>query len=85
MTIDFHKDFKKSFKKLPSKIQKKFQERLILFERDQFNPLLNNHALRGEYQGYRSINVAGDMRGIFEKNGEDVVFVKIGSHSELYG
>ena len=85
MTIDFHKDFTKSFKKLPSKIQKKFQERLILFERDQFNPLLNNHALRGEYQGYRSSNVAGDMRGIFEKNGEDVVFVKIGSHSELYG
>jgi len=83
--IDFHKDFAKNFKKLPSKIQKKFQERLLLFEQDAFNPTLNNHGLNGEYQGYRSINVSGDIRAIYKKSSRDIFFVTIGSHSKLYG
>lgn len=83
--IDFHKDFTKNFKKLPSKIQKRFQERLLLFEKDAFDPALNNHGLNGEYQGYRSINVSGDIRAIYIKSSGNIIFVKIGSHSQLYG
>lgn len=86
MIIDFHKDFTKAFKKLSPKIKKKFQDRLILFEKEQFNPILNNHALTGKYQGYRSINVSGNIRAIYiNSSEEDVVFVKIGSHNKLYG
>lgn len=85
MTIDYHKDFIKSFKKLSSKIQKKFQERQLLFEKDPFNPVLNNHTLKGEYLGYRSINVSGDIRAIYRKSPENVLFIAIGSHSKLYG
>ena len=85
MTIDFHKDFTKGLKRLPPKIKKKFQERLLFFEKDQFNPILNNHALNGGYQGYRSINVTGDMRAIYRKDTNAVIFVEIGSHSKLYG
>lgn len=85
MIIDFHKDFTKAFKKLPSKTKKKFQERLILFEKDTFNPILNNHSLSGEHKGYRSINVTGDIRAIYRKNADNVIFVKMGSHSRLYG
>ncbi|MDO8657489.1 MAG: type II toxin-antitoxin system mRNA interferase toxin, RelE/StbE family [Candidatus Levybacteria bacterium] len=85
MIIDFHRDFTKDFKKLPSKIKKKFQERLTLFEKDEFHPILNNHLLRGSYQGYRSINVSGDIRAIYKKNAQNVIFITIGSHSSLYG
>jgi addiction module RelE/StbE family toxin len=85
MTIDFHKDFIKVFKKLPPKIKKKFQERLFLFEKDSFNSILNNHALNGKYQGYRSINVSGDIRAIYRKNLGGVIFIEIGFHSKLYG
>lgn len=85
MTIDFHREFTKEFKKLPSKIKKKFQDRLTLFEKDEFSPALNNHSLRGFYQGYRSINVTGDIRAIYRKNARGVIFVEIGSHSSLYG
>ena len=85
MIIDYHKDFIKSFKKLPSKIKKKFQERQLLFEKDQFNPILNNHTLSGDYKGYRSINVSGDVRAIYRKSSEGVFFIMIGSHSKLYG
>lgn len=85
MTIDYHKDFIKAFKKSSPKIKKKFQDRLILFEKDSFNPILNNHALSGEYEGYRSINIGGDLRAIFRKNSEEVLFIAVGSHSKLYG
>jgi addiction module RelE/StbE family toxin len=85
MIIDFHKDFIKTFKKLPLKVKKKFQERLFLFEKDSFNSILNNHVLNGKYKGYRSINISGDIRAIYRKNLDGVIFIEIGSHSKLYG
>ncbi len=85
MVIDFHKDFTKSFEKISPKIKAKFQERLLLFEKDEFDPILNNHALKGEYLGYRSINVTGNLRALYKKDNDKVIFVSIDSHSNLYG
>lgn len=85
MNITSNKDFNKSYRSLPKKIQEKFKERILLFEKDQFDPVLNNHALKGKYLGYRSINVTGDLRAIFRKNDDDAIFVAIGSHSNFYG
>lgn len=85
MNISSNKDFEKDYKKLPKNIQERFKERIQLFQKDQFDPILNNHSLRGQYQGYRSINVTGDLRAIFKRNGNEVIFVAIGSHSNLYG
>lgn len=85
MTIQLHKTFKKQYAKLTQAQKSKFKERRNLFLQDEFNPILNNHALKGRYQGYRSINVTGDIRVIYINSSEDRVFVKIGSHSRLYG
>ena len=85
MIIRFHKNFKKQYKKLTEPQKRKFKERRDIFLQDEFNPVLNNHALKGKYQGYRSVNVSGDIRAIYRKNVEDVIFVTIGSHSSLYG
>lgn len=85
MIIVFHKDFTKDFKKLSSKLKNKFQDRLVFFEKDEFDPILNNHMLKGRYLGYRSINVTGDMRAIFKRDSESALFVAIDSHSNLYG
>lgn len=85
MIIVFHKDFTKKFKKLSSKVKGKFNARLELFEIDEFDPTLNNHSLTGKYMGYRSINVTGDLRAVFKRDGESVIFVNINSHSNLYG
>ncbi len=66
-------------------IQEKFYERLALFVKDQHNSLLANHPLNGEWVGYRSINITGDIRAIFEEiDKKHFEFVDIGSHSELY-
>lgn len=85
MIISFHRDFTKSFKRMPRKTQNKFQERLIIFEEDEFNTILNNHSLTGKYKGYRSFNVTGDLRAVFRREEERVIFVKIDFHSNLYG
>lgn len=85
MIIVFHRDFKKSYHKLPSKIINKLDERLRLFVKDEFDPVLNNHALKGKYLGYRSINVTGDIRAIFLRDTKNALFVAIDSHSNLYG
>lgn len=84
MVINFHKDFIKSSSKLTNQQKEKLTQRLKLFELDEFDPMLNNHSLRGKYLGCRSVNITGDLRAIFKKSGDEVIFVAIGSHSKLY-
>ncbi len=85
MNIYLHKNFKRGYKKLTKAQKEKFKERRNLFVKDEFNPVLNNHALTGRYKGYRSINITGDIRVIFAKSENEVSFVAIDSHSNLYG
>jgi addiction module RelE/StbE family toxin len=85
MNIFLHKDFKREYKKLTKSQKEKFKARRSLFLVDQFNPILNNHALAGKYKGYRSFNITGDLRAIFTLKENLIIFVKIGSHSNLYG
>jgi addiction module RelE/StbE family toxin len=85
MKIELHKSFLKSYVKQQIKIQEKFKEKRNLFVEDMFHPILNNHSLLGKYVGCRSINITGDIRAIFyEKLNDTVIFIAIGSHSELY-
>ena len=86
MTIRYHRRFIKKFQKLPDKIRENFFERLELSQNEPFHPLLNNHSVESAYQNWRSINITGDYRALYEVGEEDVVvFMKIGTHSELYG
>lgn len=86
MIVRYHSRFLKVFRKLPLKIQDRFFARLSLFQREPFHPLLNNHSVEAVYPGWRSINVTGDYRALFEVVSDDaLVFMKIGTHSELYG
>ena len=77
--------FHKEFKKLPKGIQDKAIERLGIFAKDQFDPLLNNHKLKHDMAEYRSINVTGDFRIVYKMIDSKTCFlVKIGSHSRLF-
>lgn len=84
MKADLHRLFIKKFDKLPQPIRTKFVERKNLFLADKFHPLLNNHSVGRAFPGCRSIDVTGDYRAIFKENGECVLFMNIGTHSELY-
>lgn len=85
MIIHLHKNFLKSYKRLKESQKEKFKERRNLFIQDEYNPILNNHALRGKYSGYRSINISGDLRLLYKRIGDIVIFVIIDNHSNLYG
>ena len=84
MEVKFHRNFRKKIKKMPLKIQEGFYARLDLFLRDKFNRVLNNHSVDKAFPNCKSINVSGDYRAIFEEQGDTVIFVTIGTHSELY-
>ena len=86
MIIRFHGIFEKQIKKLASSNRIKLKEKLGIFIADEFNPILNNHPLKGKYKGYRSINIAGDLRAVYKRdpNNNCAIFIAIGSHNKLY-
>lgn len=85
MVVHYTQDFIKDSKRLTIGQKEKLKVRLKLFGQDKFDPILNNHSLKGKYSGYRSINITGDLRALYKISGEDVTFVAIDSHSNLYG
>ena len=85
MTVVFHRNFKKRYRKLRSEEQTRCDERINLFIQNPLSPLLNNHTLTGDYENYRSINIGGDLRAIYEPVSKNIsLFVALGTHNELY-
>jgi addiction module RelE/StbE family toxin len=86
MQIEYSQKFIKEFKKCPIKIKTNFKTRLDIFISDQNSPILNSHPLIGELKNYRSININGDWRAVFEEidDGQIIYFVAIGTHNQLY-
>lgn len=84
ITVKLHKDFEKQLAKLPKKSRDRAIAAIDIFVDDQFNAFLRNHALTGEWTGFRSISVGGDLRLHFEMiDSETAHFVAVGSHSQL--
>lgn len=85
MKIALHKNFEKQYQKLRPNEKKRFKARRDLFLQNPYHPLLNNHSLQGKYKGYRSVNIGGDLRVIYELIDENTAyFVAIDTHSKLY-
>ncbi len=78
------KRFDKQFAKLPNKLRIQFIERVEIFVENSFDSILNNHAVHYPYDGCRSINITGDIRAIYEPRENTAIFIRIGTHSELY-
>lgn len=78
--------FDKQFKKLSPKLQDQFQQRLALLLEDPSARSLRIHQLKGSYVGYWSMNVNGDLRALYKKQGDAIIiFALIDTHSQLYG
>ncbi len=83
--VAFSHHFKKLYRKAPLKIRQQFNKRLDIFINKPFDPLLNNHALVGNFLGKRSINITGDWRAIYSISSDGVIiFELLGTHSQLY-
>ncbi len=85
MFVITSKNFDKKFKKLSKKTQLQTKERISIFLENQFDIVLNNHLLHGDKKLFRSINITGDIRIIYEEvEVETVRFIDIDTHSNLY-
>ena len=84
MPFIYTKSFTKDKAKLPKQLQIKLFERLELFLKDSSHPLLKDHDLNPPWQGYKSINITGDIRLIYRQEGSFYRLARVGSHSELY-
>ena len=85
MNIQTTKTFDEQFSKLDIKSKKLFKNRVELFRVNPFDITLRNHALKGRYLGYRTIDVSGDIRALYTVKGNIVIiFSFIGTHSQLY-
>lgn len=84
MKVDYSHSFKKDYKKLTVKLHNQIRERILLFQQNQFNPLLNNHSVHYPYEGCQSINISGDVRALYEISNDTAFFIRVGSHSQLY-
>jgi len=85
MKILFSKTFLRQLEKAPSKIVIRFRSRLAIFVGNPHHSTLRYHSLSGEWTDHFSINITGDWRAVFQRDGDEIYFVAIGTHSKLYG
>lgn len=87
MIIWYHKRYLKHYKLriIPNpSLDRKYSKRLQLFISDPNLALLNDHALHGDMEGYRSFSITGDVRVIYKIEGESIKFYDIGTHNQVY-
>lgn len=84
MEIFYTKKFTKALKKMSEKERTAFFNRLEVFINDKNDRILNCHSLSGKYERYKSMNVKGDLRALFEEINGDIYFDYFGIHSNLY-
>lgn len=85
MVIETTKAFDKQYSKLNIKVKISFKRRVSLFKVNPFDTTLRNHALKGKYLGFRSIDITGDVRTLYTTRGDTIIiFGFIGTHSQLY-
>jgi len=84
MEIRFSRKFVKQYNKSNLAIQVVFKRRIRLFMLNPHDPNLRNHTLKGKFKGHRSINITGDWRALYKEEYNKIVFVALGTHSQLY-
>lgn len=85
--IAFSSSFKKAFKKkLKSNplVEEVFWEKVDIFLSDPFDQRLRTHKLSGKLKNLWSFSLGYDYRVIFYFEGEQAIFIDIGSHDEVY-
>jgi len=87
MNIKYSPHFIAQYKKLVKKnkrLEGLIEERIKLFISDKTNPSLHLHKLQGNLASDWSISIESNMRIILTYFDENMYFVDIGSHDEVY-
>lgn len=85
MKINYIKNFLKRFHKLPPKVKEKFRERMNLFIKNVYSPVLRDHPLHGNLKNMRALSVSADIRVIYKYIAKDhIKLINIGTHNQVY-
>jgi addiction module RelE/StbE family toxin len=84
MTVAYSKAFIKQAKKLSPELRQKLQNKIAIFSDNPLHTSLRNHALKGKYKEYRSIDITGDVRALYLQQDNEAIFDTVGTHSHLY-
>lgn len=85
--IEVSNRFKKHFKKLDKQEQDIFKNIATkLANNEILEPKYKDHALKGEYAGFRECHLKPDLLLIYQKQDDRLILycLDIGSHSELF-
>ncbi len=88
MTIKYNSAFLKHYRKRiqpHQALKNRFDKRIKIFVQDKNNPLLHNHQLSGDLEGFCTFSITGDIRVIYKFESKDIVlFYDIGTHNQVY-
>lgn len=83
--IEYSSRFLRSFGKLPVDLQQRVKDQEDIFKDNAFDVRLKTHKLHGPRAGEWSYSVDYEYRIVFAfRDGSEVVYFDIGTHSELY-
>lgn len=85
ITGRFKRDYKRE-KRTDAALDDALQPVIDMLAADEALPVnLSDHALSGNWKGFRDCHVKPDLVLIYEKPDEVLSLVRLGSHSELFG
>ncbi len=83
--VPYQKREKSSLKKHPE-LRSRYFKTLLLLEQDPLHPSLRLHTLQGRLAGLHSVSISVRYRVTLELElrEQEIVFVNVGSHGEVY-
>ena len=87
MNIAYSEEFLRSLKKLSKKdknLRQHIVDKINLFISNRNHPSLRLHKLQGSLKGAWSISVNKSIRILLYQDEDDVTFVDIGTHDDVY-
>lgn len=89
-SADYAKAFRKDWARLSASgrydMPQLKEAMMLLIANDRpLGPEWLDHPLKGEWADHRECHIGGDFLLIYKVEGSDIVFVRTGSHSELFG
>ncbi|RMX01085.1 type II toxin-antitoxin system YafQ family toxin [Allofranklinella schreckenbergeri] len=87
LPIDYTRAFKRDFKKQATlALSRHWIEALYcLCQRQSLPARYRDHALGGDWQGFRDCHIEPDLVLIYRQTEQALELVRIGSHAELFG
>lgn len=84
-TSRFKRDYKRELKTDPNLPEKLLAVIELLASDADLPERLSDHALQGEWKGFRDCHIKPDLVMIYAKSEGTLSLARLGSHSELFG